>query len=264
MMDTEWTIKPFPPIRKATIDLLSAASNKHMIHGFIEVDITKPRLLINKAKEIKDKKISLTGYIIYCCAKTIDHNKHMHACRDWKNRLILFDEVDVSTTIERIIEGRSEVVPTIIRAANKKSILDINKDIRKAQSVDLDKSGVYRYIKWYLALPGIIRKLIFRILDRMPHHMKKYSGTVMVTSVGMFGSGHGWGLPVASHTLNITIGGIGNKVSLAEGKVENREYICITVSFDHDIIDGAPAARFIERFKNYVENGEGLSELLGE
>jgi hypothetical protein len=37
-----------------------------------------------------------------------------------------------------------------------------------------------------------------------------------------------------------------------------REYLCVTVSMDHDIIDGAPAARFVQRLKELVEGGYGL------
>jgi hypothetical protein len=40
---------------------------------------------------------------------------------------------------------------------------------------------------------------------------KKYGGTVGVTAVGMFGRGRGWGIPTAAHTLDITLGGIGEK-----------------------------------------------------
>jgi hypothetical protein len=32
----------------------------------------------------------------------------------------------------------------------------------------------------------------------------------------------------------------------------------MTISFDHDIIDGAPAARFAERLKELIESGYGL------
>ena len=41
-------------------------------------------------------------------------------------------------------------------------------------------------------------------------------------------------------------------------RIEIREYLSLTVSFDHDIIDGAPAARFTERFKDLIESGYGL------
>jgi pyruvate/2-oxoglutarate dehydrogenase complex dihydrolipoamide acyltransferase (E2) component len=29
----------------------------------------------------------------------------------------------------------------------------------------------------------------------------------------------------------------------------------VTLDFDHDIVDGAPAARFAQRFQELVENG---------
>jgi pyruvate/2-oxoglutarate dehydrogenase complex dihydrolipoamide acyltransferase (E2) component len=91
--------------------------------------------------------------------------------------------------------------------------------------------------------------------------MKKNGGTVMLTNVGLFGNGGGWGIPIASHTLNITVGGIVNRPLLAPGGLEEREHLCLTVSFDHDIIDGAPAARFLQRFKEIIEEGEALKKL---
>jgi len=260
MSDSAYTVKPFPPIRQATIDLLAAASRKHMIHGLIEVDVTKPRQRLRVIRETTGKSISFTGFIVYCCAKAVNMNKHMHAYRDWRNRLILFGEVDVSTTVERLVEGRSEVVPTIIREANRKSVQEIHQEIRQAQSQRVQEAGVFRLIRWYLAIPAFIRRLFFRVLDRAPHLMKKNAGTIMLTSVGMFGSGTGWGIPIASHTLNITVGGIVSRPSVVNGQVENREHLCLTVSFDHDIIDGAPAARFVQRFKELVENASGLEE----
>jgi pyruvate/2-oxoglutarate dehydrogenase complex dihydrolipoamide acyltransferase (E2) component len=261
MSDSTFTIKPFPHIRQATIDLLDAASRKHMIHGLIEVDVTKPRQRLRAIKQKTGESLSFTGFIIYCCAKAVDMNKHMHAYRDWRNRLVVFDEVDVSTTVERSVEGRKEVVPTIIRAANRKSVQEIHQEIRQAQYKKVAEAGVFRAIQWYLAIPFFIRRFFFRILDRAPHQMKKNGGTVMVTSIGMFGRGAGWGIPVPSHTLNVTVGGIVTRPCLIDAQLEEREYLCLTVSFDHDIIDGAPAARFIQRFKDLVASGSGLFDV---
>jgi len=33
------------------------------------------------------------------------------------------------------------------------------------------------------------------------------------------------------------------------------------VSFDHDSIDGAPAARFLQRFKEIIEEGKSLQQI---
>ena len=52
--------------------------------------------------------------------------------------------MDISTTIERKIGGTSEVLPTIIRSANRKSMFEISEEIRKAKETEIDKSDVYK------------------------------------------------------------------------------------------------------------------------
>jgi hypothetical protein len=61
-----------------------------------------------------------------------------------------------------------------------------------------------------------------------------------------------------SPTLMITVGGIGEKPVLVDGRIALRDYLSLTISFDHDIIDGAQAARFTERLKELIESGYGL------
>jgi pyruvate/2-oxoglutarate dehydrogenase complex dihydrolipoamide acyltransferase (E2) component len=90
--------------------------------------------------------------------------------------------------------------------------------------------------------------------------IKDYYGTVLVTSVGMFGTGTGWGIPVPNHTLQLTLGGIGEKPGVVEHRVEVRKYLSLTISIDHDVVDGAPAARFIQRLRKLVEYGFNLGE----
>ena len=85
----------------------------------------------------------------------------------------------------------------------------------------------------------------------------------MVSSVGMFGIGSGWGLNSGSiFTTNILLGGISEKPAVVDGQVAVSEFLNLTVGMDHDIIDGAPAARFITRFKNLIEDAYGLDEFV--
>ncbi len=57
----------------------------------------------------------------------------------------------------------------------------------------------------------------------------------------------------------MTVGGIGEKPGVVDGKIAIREYLGLTVSFDHNMIDGAQATRFTERLKELIENGYGLT-----
>ena len=77
----------------------------------------------------------------------------------------------------------------------------------------------------------------------------------------MFGSGTGWGIPFISHSICLTVGGVGRKPGLArDGRIEVRDAVCLTISVDHDVVNGAPVARFISRFRDTVESAALLAE----
>jgi pyruvate/2-oxoglutarate dehydrogenase complex dihydrolipoamide acyltransferase (E2) component len=87
------------------------------------------------------------------------------------------------------------------------------------------------------------------------------SGTVFVTAVGMFGKGHsGWGIATTPHSLGLVVGSIASKPAVIEGRIEPREILNLTVLFDHDVVDGAPATRFVRRLIELIESGAGLHE----
>ena len=66
--------------------------------------------------------------------------------------------------------------------------------------------------------------------------------------------------PAPPTTLMMTVGGIGEKPGVVDGQIAIREYLSLTISFDHELIDGAPAARFTERLKELIESGYGLGD----
>ena len=85
------------------------------------------------------------------------------------------------------------------------------------------------------------------------------AGTVGITAVGMFGEGQGgWGISTGAHVLDLVVGSTAWKPAVVEGRIEPREILNLTVVFDHDVIDGAPAARFTRRLVELIESGCGL------
>jgi hypothetical protein len=188
----------------------------------------------------------------------VDENKIMHGYRKGKTRLVLFDEVDVNTQIEREVGGRKWVMPYIIRAANKKTFREIHQEIRTAQGKEVEGAREFKQYEWYLLLPRFVRRLFWWVLGRSPQLTKKLAGTVGVTAIGMFGKGSFWGIPITTQTLLVTLGGIAEKAGVEDDHIGIHEYLSLTISFDHDIIDGAPAARFATRLKELIENGHGL------
>ena len=262
MSQSSRLIESLPPFRQLVIDGLALAARKHCIHGLVEVDITKAREFIRRARERTGDSISFTGFIAYCCARAVDDDKHLHAYLDWRNRLVLFDDVDISLPVERNQHGRPVVLQTVIRAANRKTIRQIHGEIRELQTKEFRETQWGRWLRWYVVIPRFIRSLFFRVAQRFPSVLKRFNGTVLVTSVGMFGTIAGWGIPLPGHTLSITVGGIEAKPVLIEGQLQNREHLRLTVSFDHDIVDGGPAARFTQRLASLIQAGAGLEDVI--
>ena len=248
------------------VDVLELGRRKHFIHGLVEVDVTQARRLIHEYENQTGNDLSFSAFIIACLGKAVGMNKHIQAYRASRNRLIIFDDVDVSTQIEIEMDGKKFPIPHTIKAADKRNLQDIHQEIRKVKSEGARSSSAptQGYRKLVMELPTFIRQPLIRLFFSNPHWARKMSGTVLFTSIGMFGRGGGWGIPYIQHTLGITLGGIAKKPVVVDDQIEIRECLSMTISFNHDIIDGAPVARFTKRFTDLIERGYGLSDLISK
>ncbi len=59
----------------------------------------------------------------------------------------------------------------------------------------------------------------------------------------------------------LTVGGVGEKQAVVDGHTAVREYLSLTISVAHDIVDGAPGARFARRLIELIESGHGLGDV---
>jgi pyruvate/2-oxoglutarate dehydrogenase complex dihydrolipoamide acyltransferase (E2) component len=252
-------VVPYPKIRRLEALAYRSVQHKSMMHGLLEVDVTRARAFLRDHKANTGESLSFTAFLIACLAKAVDEHKAVQAYRKGSKHLILFEDVDVYTPIERNVAGQKQLMPSIIRAANRKTLREIHQEIRAAQVQNVAKAWEgFNAIHWpwLLLLPAF--RLMVWMSERSPQMWKKYRGTVGITAVGMFGKGAGWGIPLPSHSLWVTVGGIGEKPGVVDGQIAIREYLSLTLSFDHETIDGAPAARFTQRLKDLIESGYGL------
>jgi hypothetical protein len=189
----------------------------------------------------------------------VDANRYMHALRNWRNQLVLFEEVDVTTMFEVQSGDQRFPIAHVMRAVNKRSFRDIHDEIRSFQTARKREPNPYeRLMPLYTFVPGPIRRLVWKALLRSPHLAKQNMGTTILTAVGMFGEGGGWAITMPVYTLGVALGGIERRPALIAGQIEPREFLSLTLSFDHDIVDGGPATRFAQHFKELLERGDGL------
>jgi 2-oxoacid dehydrogenases acyltransferase (catalytic domain) len=123
--------------------------------------------------------------------------------------------------------------------------------------------SVFRFI---MAAPWPLPRLGIRLIRtagrRDPTRLVSAAGTVGVTALGMAGRGGGWGLAPAGQSLLLGVGGVARKPAVTGERIEPRDILSLTVAFDHDLVDGAPAARFVHRLTDLIESGHGLQDAL--
>jgi hypothetical protein len=181
----------------------------------------------------------------------------------------MFEDVDVGLMVERKVGEKTALMGHVVRGANRKTYREIHDEIRKVQSEPVPPGrGMPNWFRSLMLLPWPLSRLVIALLRmnnrRDPTISVSMGGTVALTSVGMFGGGHsGWGLSPTLHPLGLVVGGIAWKPAVVEGRIEPREILNLTVTFDHDIVDGAPAARFTHRLVELIESGSGLDEIEG-
>lgn len=260
MARSSFQVRNVSPRRRDIVDALEVGIRRHMVHALLEFDVTRPRQWIRDHAAITGEHLSFTAFLVASLARAIERDPLLHACRDWRGRLVLFDDVDVVTLVESEVDAVA--VPHVIRGANRLSIHAISAEIRRIQTApaaSAQRSGALVQLSRFV--PGPVRRLFFRMLHRNPHLMKRTAGTTLVTSIGMFGAGSAWAVGIVPlHTSCLTVGGISVKPRVVEGGVEPREVLALTLSVDHDLVDGAPAARFAQHLREAIEGAELLGE----
>jgi pyruvate/2-oxoglutarate dehydrogenase complex dihydrolipoamide acyltransferase (E2) component len=255
------------PGRRAWVNTLDLSGPTHWMYGLLEVDVTVVRQFIRERKARTGETLSFTGFLIYCLARAVDENKEVQAYLKGRKQIVVFDDVNVGLMVEHKAGEKRALMGHIIRAAQRKTYLEIHEEIRNAQSEPVPAgSGMAGWFRSLMLLPWPLSKVVKAFMGmvtrRDPTIRMSTSGTVAVTAVGMFGKGHsGWGITTMPHSLSLLVGSMSWKPAVVEGRIEPREILNLTVMFDHDVVDGAPATRFVRRLMQLIESGAGLEEM---
>jgi pyruvate/2-oxoglutarate dehydrogenase complex dihydrolipoamide acyltransferase (E2) component len=253
-----YQVVEFPPERRAMPNFLDMSWRKHSIYGLFEVDVTAVKNFIEEHRAQTGESLSLTGYLVFCLARALDQDKSVQAYRKGSKQLVLFDDVNIWLAIERKIGERNVVMGHVVRGANSKTYREIYQEIRSKQTKPVPEDGggpswfgSAMLLPWPLST--LFNALFHTVIRRDPTIWASMAVTVGVTAVGMFSKDMGgWGLMPAAHALDLVVGGITLKPAVVDGQIEPRDILNLTMVFDHDVIDGAPATRFAQRYVELV------------
>lgn len=261
-----YEVTAFSKARQDITIISQEGKQRLKIHALLEVDVTKARGMIATLKTTQD--ISFTGWIVKCVSQAVSEHRFVNSYRLGRKKIVSFEDVDIPIPIERSVGGEERPLAYIIRKANEKTVVEITKEIRAMQhqaiesSVEVLGEDLTGFERWAIDAPAWLKRIGVWLLRSRGLSKKKHFGTVGVTAIGMKGKFPGWvigmGGPIATLIL---VGGITKKPGVVDDTIQIREYLHLTVTVDHSIVDGGPLTRFISRLIELLESGYDLADI---
>lgn len=193
---------------------------------YLTVDIEMDSV-INLRKQINEKlndedKVSLNDIIVKAAAMALMKHPFVNSSyRDDKIRFYEDADIGVAVAIE---DG---LITPVIRKANKKGITEISREIKQ------------------LAARAREKKL----------QPEEYTGaTFSISNLGMFGIKQFTALINPPEAAILAVGAATETPVVRNGNIEIHSIMSVTMSCDHRVIDGATGAKFLQTFKQMLEN----------
>lgn len=213
--------------RRATAERLS-----YGFHTTVPVTITmeaRMDTMLGHRKELHNKtgeELSITAYVVKAAAKALEDHQMINSSLEG-DELRLYSDINVAVAINT----PDGLVAPIIPQTNKRSILEISRGIR-----DLTE----RAIQNKLAVTDLT------------------GGTFTVTNLG------GFGVDLFAPVINppqcaiLGFGRTSEKPVIIEKQVQVASITTLSLVFDHRIVDGVPAAQYLQRVKELLEDPKKL------
>jgi len=83
-------------------------------------------------------------------------------------------------------------------------------------------------------------------------------GTFTITNVGMFGTIMNTPIILQPQSAILGVGAIKKKPAVVDDEIKIRSLMYLALSYDHRVIDGLPAVRFLQKVREYLENPRTL------
>lgn len=212
-------------IRQVIAERLTA-STQTVPHFYLTVEIEMDNVLALRkqinASVSETEKVSVNDIIVKAAAMALI--KHPWVNASFQDKTVRFyEDADISVAVA-IEDG---LITPVVRAANKKGILAISAEIKE------------------LAGRAKAKKL----------QPEEYTGgTFSVSNLGMFGIEHFTAIINPPEAAIIAVGGATEKAVVRNGEIVIRSIMNVTMSCDHRVVDGATGAKFLQTFKQMLEN----------
>jgi pyruvate/2-oxoglutarate dehydrogenase complex dihydrolipoamide acyltransferase (E2) component len=250
-------IRPFPSNRRLVTAAMRAGKHTAPMHGLLDLDVTTAIELL----AAHDPPLSFTAFVVAAAGRAVAMHPEVHAYRDWRGRLLIHRHVDVSTVVEITTpQGPFPLVHTL-HDADIRDVASLTAELHHVKDTPLPHQhrASHRLLPLATRVPGVLPAM-YTLLSRSAR-LRQRSGTVTVTAIGMFADGGGHAIaPLTLMSVQLVVGGITERPRMINGQLEVRKVLDLTVTLDHNVVDGGPATRFGAELRQQIETAQVLSD----
>jgi pyruvate/2-oxoglutarate dehydrogenase complex dihydrolipoamide acyltransferase (E2) component len=249
-------LQPFPSNRRLVTAAVRAGKRMTPMHGLLEVDVTEAnRLLVTH-----EPALSFTAFVVASVARAAAAHPEVHTYRNWRGQLVSHRHVDVNTIVEIATPQGPFPLAHVVRDADVRDVVDLTTELRRVKTnPSASGSGrlLVRAAPVAARVPGVFPAM-YALMGRSARFHQQV-GTVAVTAIGMFAGGGGYAIaPQTLMSLQVVVGGMSERPRVVDGQLEVRDVLDLTVTIDHNVVDGAPAARFGAELRELIEDATAL------
>ena len=235
------------------------------IYGDIEVDATALLDFIEHARRATDAKVTVTHVVGKAMAFALGEHPDLNV-RLYRGHFVQRESVEVFFIVSA--DDGAELSGVKVVDADKKSVVDIAEELaRRAARIRTGDDVEFGKTKTNLArtplrlLKRALKVSAWLTADR-DLDLKKYGlprqafGSVMVTSVGMFGIQHAYAplSPYYRIPFLVLVGEVARKPAVVDDKIEIRPLLNLSATMDHRYLDGFHAARLARSVREYLDD----------
>jgi len=218
---------------------------------FYEIDMTWAEQL---RLELKEKGVKVTATAILLKAIGIAQRLHpasRTAILPW-GRTVTFNDIVAGFTVERYVGQQPAVFFGAIESPDSKPLVQVAEELRAYGEDEISTVPQLDIENRFNNMPWLFRRFILWLGMRFPKVRLRYMGaTFGLSSLGKFGC-RGL-IPPCVSTSTFGVGCIEPRPVVREGAIVVRPMMTLILNFDHRLIDGAPAARFMQDVQKLLE-----------
>lgn len=218
---------------------------------FYEIDMTWAEEL---RLQLKEKGIKVTATAILLKAIGIAQRLHpasRTAILPW-GRTVTFNDIVAGFTVERYVGQQPAVFFGAIESPDSKPLVQVAEELRAYGEDEISSVPQLDIEDRFNNMPWLFRRFILWMGMRFPKVRLRYMGaTFGLSSLGKFGC-RGL-IPPCVSTSTFGVGTIEPRAVVREGAIVVRPMMTLILNFDHRLIDGGPAARFMQDVQRLVE-----------